>query len=568
MRYATVWIAALVCSSLAGAQAPPQVATDSATGKMADSSAVEPGLEAQAASLVLVTGADVDDLRTDQLRAGVARGQSLLLRSPSSLTPRAAGGWRASPIAPQILIVSNSALPFSQNDGALWAGKGVSSRTLLGFKLESPRVRFIFAPEIILSENADWPLFHDFYVPDVPEVPSGRGALGYVLPYYFRTFPIDQPMRFGTGEIQRFDLGQSTLMLSAGPLDLGISKESQWWGPGIRNAIVLSNNAPGFPHLFLRTARPIETRLGSVEASWLVGGLEESNFFDTVTTNDVRSISSLALTLQTRWNPNLSFGLARSVYATATGWGQIPFRWLHAITPANSPGRFTPNDTTQAEEGRDHLFSLFARWVFPADGAEVYAEWARTRFPDGIRSFVTAPNHTQGYTLGAQWRGASWRNGTFRLQAEVTQLEQSATFRDRRLGSWYASPRVTQGYTHRGEVLGAAIGPGASSQWLAVDYLQPRWRLGAFFGRIRWNEDVHSTYGFPEYVAYCSHDVSIYPGIRAGKVSALGTISAELSFQNRQNAFFQNGGGCPNNGRRLDIRNNTLSITFSPFDRR
>jgi hypothetical protein len=429
-------------------------------------------------------------------------------------------------------------------------------------------LRLIFAPELVLSQNGDWPLFEDYFVPDVPEVPSGRGSLGYVLPYYFLTFPIDQPMRFGDEGIRRLDLGQSTATVMLGRITLGFSNENEWWGPGIRNAIVLSNNAPGFPHIFVRTSRPIETRFGGVEARWLVGGLQESKYFDTVSTNNVRSISAIAATLQTRWDPNLSVGFARSVYATATGWGQIPWRWFHALSPAHSPYASPPNDASVSEEGRDHLYSLFGRWVFPSDGVEVYGEWARRRFAPGLRAFLIAPNHTQGFTLGLQWRGAAWRGGTFRLQSEATQLEQSATFRDRPLGSWYASPRVTQGYTHRGEMLGASIGPGASSQWIAVDYLKADWKLGGYFGRTRWNEDVHSTYGFPVYVAYCSHDVSLTPGIRGFKAGRLGSVSADLTFENRLNAFFQNGGGCPNNGRRLDIRNKTLSVTFSPFDRR
>ena len=127
------------------------------------------------------------------------------------------------------------------------------------------------------------------------------------------------------------------------------------------------------------------------------------------------------------------------------------------------------------------------------------------------------------------------------------------------------STRVIQGYTNRGEVLGASIGPGASSQWLAIDYLKPSWRLGGYMGRIRWNEDVHSTFGFPDYQGYCSHDVSLYPGVRLASLSRLGTLTADVSFQNRQNFLFETDGGCPNVGIRRDVRNRTLSITFSPF---
>jgi len=373
-------------------------------------------------------------------------------------------------------------------------------------------------------------------------------------------------MRFGDRPIRRFDPGQSTAMFSTNRVQFGFSNENEWWGPGIRNAIVLSNNAPGFPHLFVRTAHPISTRFGAVEARWLVGGLTESQYFDTVSTNNVRSLASIATTLQTAWDPNLSVGFARSVYSTATGWGQVPWRWFDVLARTAHTGNATPQDAATNPVRKDQLFSLFARWVFPADGVELYTEWARTQLQVSLRDLLTRPNNTQAYTLGLQWRGDSWFGGAVRLQTEVTQMEQSATFRDVPQESWYMSTRVIQGYTNRGEIIGASIGPGASSQWLAFDYLKPSWRFGTYVGRIRWNEDVHSTANFPVYVGYCSHDVSLYPGVRAGgKAWRLGTLTADMSFQNRMNLFFENDGGCPNVGRRRDIRNRTLSITFTPF---
>lgn len=411
-------------------------------------------------------------------------------------------------------------------------------------------MRIIFAPEIILSANSDWVLRHDFYVANLPPNRSP-----YDFPFYVGASTIDQPMRFGNKPIGRIDLGETTAMLSSDRFAFGFSNENEWWGPGIRNAIVLSNNAPGFPHLFLRTARPLKTRLGDVEMRWLVGGLTESAYFDTDTTNNTRSLASIAATLQTHWDPNLSFGFARSVYATATGWSQVPWRWFDVLARTSRTKLQTPS--------KDQLFSLFGRWVFPSDGVELYAEWARLELQPSLREFLIAPNHTQGYTLGLQWRGPSWRDGNFRLQGEITQLEQSATFRDQAGPSWYTSTRVIQGYTNRGEVLGASIGPGASSQFLAGDFLRGDWRLGTFAGRIRWNEDVHDNYGFPAYAAFCNQDVSMYGGLRGAKKGARGTLTADLTIQNRLNAFFQNAGGCPLD-RRLDIHNTTLSISFSP----
>lgn len=100
---------------------------------------------------------------------------------------------------------------------------------------------------------------------------------------------------------------------------------------------------------------------------------------------------------------------------------------------------------------------------------------------------------------------------------------------------------------------------------MSLDYLKSSWQLGAFAGRIRWNEDVHSTFGFPDYVSYCNHDVSIYPGLRGAMFGGFGSISAELTLQNRLNLLFQNNGGCPNNGVRLDLRTTSLKVGMTAF---
>ena len=124
-------------------------------------------------------------------------------------------------------------------------------------------------------------------------------------------------------------------------------------------------------------------------------------------------------------------------------------------------------------------------------GFEVYGEWARTELPASLRDLFTAPGHTQGYTLGLQWaRPLRQGRDALRVQAEHTFLEQSSTFRDRPVGVYYTSRAVIQGYTHDGRVLGAAIGPGASSHWLALDYFRSSWDVGLFGEWVRWDNDA------------------------------------------------------------------------------
>jgi hypothetical protein len=244
----------------------------------------------------------------------------------------------------------------------------------------------------------------------------------------------------------------------------------------------------------------------------------------------------------------------------------VPRNFLDAFSNVGRPNNRALSDSVVSPGGRDQIFSLFGRWVFPDDGLETYFEWARLEFPYSLRDALTAPNHSQGYTLGLQYaRPAFTSEGMFRIQGEITSVEQSATWRDRPQGSFYTSRKVIQGYTQMGQSLGAALGPGASGQWLAMDFIDPAWSFGITAGRIRWNEDMHSTYGFPRYVGYCIHDVSIFPGARGSASTKWGYVSADVTFGNRLNAWFQEQSGCPKGNSIRDIRNRTISLTLGTF---
>jgi hypothetical protein len=225
-------------------------------------------------------------------------------------------------------------------------------------------------------------------------------------------------------------------------------------------------------------------------------------------------------------------------------------------------------DRSNRRDPSEQITSLFARWIFPDDHAEIYAEWARHRLPLSIRDFLAQPNHTQGYTLGFQWARTLRQERRLRIQSEFTYLEQSATFRLRPTGSYYTSLEVPQGYTHRGRVVGASIGPGASSQWLAADLLDPgSSSVGVFVGRIRWNNDAYytRTTPWPE----LGHDVTVLGGIR-GRAGWRGMgISSEYTAGKRHNFLYQNWAKSWERSAvdAVDVFNHTLRFTVSVAER-
>jgi hypothetical protein len=501
----------------------------------------------------------------DRVRLGQLMGDSVpddfLIRSPSVLLAEAASGaetprwWM---VTPELLVDWNSRIPYSQNDGALWAGRGTSARVMVGAGARLGQATLVLAPQFAYAQNQEFPLLPE------PQTRHSPAHSNFLPPWYTVGATADLPVRFGDRPYVLVDPGESSLTLKLGSAALGGSTESQWWGPGVRNALVLSNNAAGIPHLFLRTSRPLRTRVGRFEAKWIVGGLTESIFFDTISTNSLRSLSALSVTYQPPALENLTFGAARAVYRGAATRGAILANAADVFTSWEH--RPTETDTTWAPEA-EQIVSLFGRWVFPESGFETYVEWARHELPVSLRDLFIDPNHTQGYTLGFAWAHPD-RFGTLRVSGESTFLEYSPTFRHRPADPYYTSRKVPQGYTQRGQAIGAAIGPGSSSLWLAIDHFGRRFQGGLFLSRIRWQagelQQSISSNVFRTFRSFHSWDASLIGGARAGVLVAGMHVQAEAGLEQRYNFLFQNPdlGYGPSGA--VDVRNVQLRLSVTP----
>ena len=526
------------------------------------------GSERHAADrLATLGGVEDDRARLAQL-LGASQPGGRLIRRPT-------GAWRPLPgdasrvrwalVAPELVTVYNSTFPFSLNDGALWAARGANGAFTTGLRAAWGPVHLTLAPQLVYSQN------RRFALPDSDvalPIPADRSP--FSSPYHIRPYSADLPIRQGDHALTRLDPGQSTVALRKGEAEVGLTTENEWWGPGVRNAIVMSDQAAGIPRLFVRSARPLRTRIGTFEGVWQVGGLSESRFFDSTSTNDLRSISALVLSWSPPGDPGLTLGLARSVYGPVGGWSSVPVHFLDVLLGSGRPNDRPAADSTQTP-GRDQLYSLFGRWVFPKDGLEAWFEWARAEWPASLRDWLTAPAHTRGYTLGIQWaRPVRAGAGVVRLQGELTNLERNASYHDRPEGTWYTSRASIQGYTQMGQVIGAGIGPGASSEWLAADYFAPRWSAGVFVGRVRWENDALyevKKNAAPHLNLRCSQDVSLLGGLHGSVSGPWGLASAALTLQHRLAMYFEYDTWC-DRGADFSLvnrpNNATLEVRFSP----
>lgn len=549
LRLSTLAAAVLAAAAALPRPAPgqqPAAASDSAR----PAASASPSKSLGAVRILVTVGSAAEErVRTAQLR-GQAPVDGFLLRSPSSLTPWA-GRPNAAVVAPEIRGTWNSRIPYSVNDGAMWAGRGANVLAVAGAVFEAGPLRLVVAPEVTWSANQSFdsltPVRWDSLPQPVFQPPwqTGRNA-------------VDMPVRFGPDAFTRIYPGQSSLTLRAGAVAIGAATENQWWGPGVRNAIVFTNQAAGVPHLFLRTARPLATPLGPLEAKWVAGALRASAWTAAPREDGWRSLSAVGLTLRPGGG-GLALGVARAVYARADGAGDALGAGADAFTRWGGAG-----DTLQARPF-EQITSLFGRWVFPREGAEIYAEWARYRLPGSLRDVLESPEHTQGWVLGGQWLRPAGA-GAVRLQAELTYLERDPTYASQPIGSWYASAAVPQGYTQEGQVIGASAGPGGSAQWAAVDWMRGLGRAGVFLGRNRWANDAYYDQPGSQISRYRGHDVTLFGGVRAAWAMGPLIVGADYTLGKRFNYLFQNTSTSvlEIDGKAVDVVNHTLELRLSP----
>ena len=495
------------------------------------------------------TGAAIGTLAADRARVRQVTGRPDSVAASDSLPG-------LHPLLPTIRSTWNSELPSQGNDGSLWAGRGESFsitggaryvRTLDQFRLEA-----VLSPDFTYSANKPFVVI------------GGRapGRSAFSSPWHTGQSSADLPLRFGDVPLRAVGPGQSSVTLVFPRVAAGISTTNEWWGPAIRNTLLLGNNAAGVPRIFARTARPIHTRLGNLEGRVMLGALTESPFFDYDRGNDTRSLSALLVTFRPAIDTGLTLGLSRLVMAPEASVGGV---LRHALDVAL---RYEPivkeSDTTAtgaSAQHTDQLISLFARWVFPASGFETYAEWSRMELPRSIREYLEVPQSTQGYTIGLQWANPQAQRGFLRLQGEVTYLEQTQVLPNRPPPDYYTGRAAVQGFTQRGQVLGAAIGPGASSQFLGADWMEPRWQVGVFAGRTRTENDA--LYRIP-YASNTQHDVTIYSGLRGGVLLPRAGLSWELTVGRRMNYLFQSDYYLGSPVVAKDIQNVALSFVLGP----
>ena len=419
------------------------------------------------------------------VRAGVALDAAHVLRAGSAhpwgrrvALDTAAPALRRGPsfrvLRPSLRAVGNSAFPFGFNDGAVWAGRGLTTAVELGFVAVAGPLTLRVQPVAFRAENSSFDLFD----------PGATGDARFrdaIEPY-----AVDQPQRFGDGAYQRVDPGASELRLDLPVVAVGLSTAPQTWGPATTHPIIMGPNAAGFAHAFVGTRRPVSIGIGRVHARVVVGRLEQTRWSLAADTLRVRTGSGFVATFEPRGLAGLEIGATRFFH---TRWvpGEVP--WNAWRLPFEGllfkRGRLAVDDTLSASfESDNQVASAFFRWAFPRAGFELYGEFARNDAALDLRELITEPDHDSAWLLGFRRLVRHSPDAIVVARGEWVDARVTHLDRLRPQARFYQHGTFVQGHTHRGEVLGSVAVLGGSGLSLGVDRYDASGRRSASFHRI------------------------------------------------------------------------------------
>lgn len=391
--------------------------------------------------------------------------------------------------SPKFFRSFNNEIPMGNNDGALWQGRGSNYQFSLGLGASYGPLTIVLRPQVVISENREF---------ELSPRPRLEGLSRFAMPL----MNSDIPERFGEDSISRLDFGDSFIELAYRGFAAGFSNQRMWTGPAIYNPLILSYHAPGFLHAYLGTQGPYEFRYGRLETKWFWGGLRESDFFDEDPNNNLRFVTGLAFAYSPQILPGLHLGFTRTAFSYYPKEGPGVMNALMAFRLSQ------PDSVDDPDESFHSMMSFFGRWVFPTAGFELYAEWGRNDNKRRIRDFIAEPELNRGYVLGFIKNFNIASNRILQINTEITNVENSSvTSQQRDFNTWYEHDVIRQGFTNRGKVLGASIGPGSSTQIMRLSYYERRGMLGLSAQRVamhndrfhRYKETYRSLHPWPEF---------------------------------------------------------------------
>lgn len=344
---------------------------------------------------------------------------------------------------------------------------------------------------------------------------------------------IDWPQRMGGASIFALGVGQSFVGVRTGAGEIGLSNEAIHWGPLLRYPLLMGTTAGGFPHLYVAPPT-LSTPLGDFAAAVLWGRLLESDFFDQDPANDENLLSAVRVEWRAPDDGDLQIA-GSIVYREPTG-GSISAADLLGLLGLP----LLSGDQSEELFEEDGFAAVSACLGCLRSDLQAFASWGRGDFFGSLEDLITEPDHSQFWGVGFE---RSWSVGPrlWKLRGEYATTAASDTHQGPRGGfgeTVYRHTRSRQGHTHRGQLLGASLGPGSVGVFVALARHSEARVTQAHVERIAWDVDTAKRLSLTRPV---EGDIEWSLGLRRTAYGLLGTTlvaDGTLGVSFRTNRFF------------------------------
>lgn len=334
-------------------------------------------------------------------------------------------------------VTSNSGFPSAQEDGPVWAGRGVTVSVTPRQTLAKGRITVTVAPVLWWTQNAP--------VSSIPA--AGTAPNDFVDP--MRPNSIDLPQRFGNGPVARLDWGETTVAVQRFGVRAAFTSAARHLGSGGRHALLMSGDAPGFPRVELGTSAPWHTPIGDFATTLSAGQIGQTRWAP-----EERTGSRSGSFFEARWRPfadsSLELGGARFYHrdweGARLGDLAIPFGSL-----------FFDAQTFGGGEADNQLIAVYGTLRMASAGLELFAEFGLNDRQEDFRGFLVEAEHNSSWLVGFRRRwdaeaGARWSFDATAVSGKIPPIQ-----RFRGQATFYQHSPVRQGHTNRGQLLGTRL---------------------------------------------------------------------------------------------------------------
>jgi hypothetical protein len=293
----------------------------------------------------------------------------------------------------------------------------------------------------------------------------------------------------------RFYGGSSELSFRLRKVELRISTAQLDWGVSYGDRLVISSNAPGFPHVAFSKKLISQSKKYYFVFDIAYGFLNSTRF--NYEDNNILENNQPVLRVKNKFSRSFSgsdikyVSLRKNPFLLGINFATIFYtkdfkRYTHLKIPLfNYIFSFQDMDAHAQFAASSFYFKI----KIPSELIKFWGEYSlnnRGFSPHFIFVNDTLP---RAFVVGAEKTLKSVKKYSIVLFFQYSNLGVSTLYQAKSFKSMYLSSEVSQGFTNFGKVIGNGLGPGGESFYISIGLLKKKTSVNLYLERVVKNQD-------------------------------------------------------------------------------